>query len=254
MYGQTTVQISLSFMIYDNAGGQKTLYFGLDQTATNGVDVNLGESILPPYPPTGAFDARWLLPNNNFNGSLSSWRDYRFASGFPFFGTIEYRFRYQSAAGATAMFVSWNLPQSITGVIQDLSNGVIINVPISGNGIYQISNFDAINTLKLLVDYNNVVSVEENDPQIPSEFKLEQNYPNPFNPSTQINFSVPKQTQLRINLYNILGELLQTITEGLYEAGYYQTEFNAENLPSGIYIYRMESGESLLSKKMILIR
>ena len=52
----------------------------------------------------------------------------------------------------------------------------------------------------------------------------------------------------------MLGEFLQTITEGLYEAGYYQTEFSAKNLPSGIYIYRMENGESLQSKKMILIR
>ena len=69
--GQVPAQVSIPFEIYDNAGGQKTLYFGLDQTATNGIDVHLGESDLPPYPPAGAFDARWLLPENNFIGTLS---------------------------------------------------------------------------------------------------------------------------------------------------------------------------------------
>jgi len=241
-------------MIYDNAGGQQTLYFGLDQTATNGIDVHLGESDLPPLPPTGAFDVRWLLPNNNFNGSLSSWLDYRFASGFPFSGTVEHRFGYQSSDGATAMFVNWDLPQTITGLIQDLSNGVIINVPISGGGTYQINNFESFNRLKFFVYYNNVVSVEENDPKIPAKFKLEQNYPNPFNPSTQIKFSVSKQTQLKINLYSMLGELVKTITEGMYEAGYYEVTFDGEELASGIYIYRMESPEIVQSKKLILIR
>jgi len=109
-FGQSTPQISIPFEIYDNAGGQKTLYFGLDQTASDGIDVHLGESDLPPYPPNGVFDARWILPENGFNGSLSSWSDYRFASGFPFSGTIEHRFRYQNAEGATVMFFSWNLP------------------------------------------------------------------------------------------------------------------------------------------------
>ena len=124
---QSSAQIAIAFEIYDNAGGQKTLYFGLDQTATDGIDIHLGESDLPPYPPIGAFDARWILPQNGFNGSLSSWSDYRFFSGFPFSGTIEHRFRFQSMAGATAMFVGWNLPQTITGLIQDLANGTIIN-------------------------------------------------------------------------------------------------------------------------------
>ncbi|HRP94014.1 MAG: T9SS type A sorting domain-containing protein [Ignavibacteriaceae bacterium] len=89
---------------------------------------------------------------------------------------------------------------------------------------------------------------------IPVEYALEQNYPNPFNPSTMISFSIPQRTQLKINLYNVLGEYIETLAEGLFEPGIYQTQFDAKNLPSGIYIYRMESTESSVSKKMILIR
>ena len=99
--GQQSAQISIPFEIYDNAGGQKTLHFGLDQTATDSIDYLLGESDLPPFPPIGAFDARFILPKNSFNGSLSSWIDYRFAAGFPFTGTLEHRLKYQSAGGAT---------------------------------------------------------------------------------------------------------------------------------------------------------
>lgn len=255
VFGQTTAQISLSFMIYDDAGGQKTLFYGLDQSATDGIDIHLGESILPPLPPSGAFDARWLLPENNFSGSLSSWRDYRFASGFPFSGTVEHRFGFQSSSGATAIFFSWNLPPSITGLVQDLSNGAVVNVPLSDSGIFQINNFDTINKLKLFVYYNNsVVSAVETDSKIPFEFALEQNYPNPFNPGTTIKFSVPKQTRLKINLYNTLGEYIRTLADGLYEAGNYKINVDASDLPSSIYIYRLESSESVITNKMVLIK
>ena len=62
---------------------------------------------------------------------------------------------------------------------------------------------------------------------VPNQYELSQNYPNPFNPSTTIRFSLPKQTQLKINLYNMLGELVETIAEGNYEAGNHKVTFNA---------------------------
>ncbi len=88
----------------------------------------------------------------------------------------------------------------------------------------------------------------------PGEFVLNQNYPNPFNPRTNIKFSVSKRIQLKINLYNMLGEIVQKITEGLYEAGNYQVTMDAQNLPSGIYIYRIESDELIKAKKMVLMK
>ncbi len=90
--------------------------------------------------------------------------------------------------------------------------------------------------------------------EIPKEYVLEQNYPNPFNPSTTIQFSLPKQTQLKINLYNMLGEQVATVAHGMYESGYHKVTFNASNLPSGTYVYRLESVEFVQVKKMILIK
>jgi hypothetical protein len=99
-------------------------------------------------------------------------------------------------------------------------------------------------------EYSDVVEVEI----MPTQFELSQNYPNPFNPSTTIRFSLPKETQLKINIYNILGELVQTLAEGTYEAGYHKVTFNASSLPSGAYIYRIESSDFVQVRKMLLLK
>lgn len=99
-------------------------------------------------------------------------------------------------------------------------------------------------------EYSDVVEVEI----VPTEFELSQNYPNPFNPSTTIRFSLPKETQLKINLYNMLGELLETIAEGTYQTGYHKVTVNASDLPSGMYVYRIESNDFVQTKKMMLLK
>ncbi|MBK9099336.1 MAG: T9SS type A sorting domain-containing protein [bacterium] len=274
---QTEAQVSIPFEIYDNAGGQKILYFGLDQTATNGIDFLLGESDLPPYPPTGAFDARWILPENGFNGSLSSWLDYRNAPGFPYSGTVEHRLRYQSMLGATEMYFKWNVPPEVTGLVQDLIDGSFISVPIEGHGSYQIMNFEVFNQLKLFVYYNNVVTdvVDSNPGEY--DFKLEQNYPNPFNPSTKIRFVIPDEVRnlkdfssqtprndnsfITLKVYDVLGNEIATLVNEEKPAGIYEIEFNSHSglsgimeLPSGIYFYQLMVNELIQTKKMIFLK
>ncbi|KAA0247010.1 MAG: T9SS C-terminal target domain-containing protein [Ignavibacteriae bacterium] len=109
-------------------------------------------------------------------------------------------------------------------------------------------------------EYSDVVEVGV----VANQFELSQNYPNPFNPSTTIRFSLPKDTQLKINIYNMLGELVKTLAEGTYQAGYHKVTFsalggstsngNVSLLPSGVYIYRIESNEFVQVKKMILMK
>ena len=66
--------------VSDLAGGSQILTFGLDSTATDGIDVSLGEGLLPPFPPAGAFEARLFLPENGFSGTAASRKDFRFAT------------------------------------------------------------------------------------------------------------------------------------------------------------------------------
>lgn len=98
--------------------------------------------------------------------------------------------------------------------------------------------------------YSDVVEVEI----VPDQYELSQNYPNPFNPTTTIRFSLPQATQLKITLYNMLGEQVKTLAEGTFETGYHKIVVDAASLPSGTYIYRLESSDFVQVKKMILLK
>jgi photosystem II stability/assembly factor-like uncharacterized protein len=87
----------------------------------------------------------------------------------------------------------------------------------------------------------------------PNKFSLSKNYPNPFNPSTKIKFTLPKAEKVKIELFNTLGQKVETLLNKAMKAGHHEVEFNAQNLSSGIY-YRIEAGEFQDVKKMILLR
>jgi hypothetical protein len=95
---------------------------------------------------------------------------------------------------------------------------------------------------------------ENNKFQIPLAYKLNQNYPNPFNPKTTIEFDLPKASDVRIEVYNITGQKIQTLLNEKKPAGSHQVEFNAEKLSSGVYFYRIEAEEFQDVKKMILLK
>ncbi len=90
--------------------------------------------------------------------------------------------------------------------------------------------------------------------EVPKDFVLEQNYPNPFNPVTNINFSIPKAGFTSIRIYDIMGRLVHTLFETQLAPGSYKADWDASQMPSGIYIYRIESGNYTQSRKMILIK
>ncbi len=89
---------------------------------------------------------------------------------------------------------------------------------------------------------------------VPQRFSLDQNFPNPFNPETQINFTVPERSHVRIAIYNTLGQLVRTILSEEKNPGYYQVKFDASDLASGVYIYQLQAGSFIQSRKMILMK
>jgi hypothetical protein len=99
-----------------------------------------------------------------------------------------------------------------------------------------------------------VTDVENNESQIITDFKLEQNYPNPFNPSTLINFNVPEAAQVKLSVYNILGQEVAVLVDEFVSAGSYSKAFNAVGISTGLYIYRLESNNVSISKKMTLLK
>jgi len=100
-------------------------------------------------------------------------------------------------------------------------------------------------------EYSNIIDIKVSGP---THFSLEQNYPNPFNPSTTIEYSIPESGNVKLYVYNSLGEEVETLVNEEKPAGSYEVNFNASELASGIYFYQLRSGAFTQTKKMILIK
>ncbi len=92
------------------------------------------------------------------------------------------------------------------------------------------------------------------DLEQPVDYSLSQNFPNPFNPSTEISYSIPKSNNVELKVYNSIGKEVATLVNGMQEAGNHKVQFNSSNLSSGIYFYRLTSGNFTQIKKMILYK
>jgi hypothetical protein len=97
-------------------------------------------------------------------------------------------------------------------------------------------------------------AIEDMVGNIPLEYKLDQNYPNPFNPSTHIQFGMKKAGDVKIEIYNLLGQKVMTLYDGYKDAGNHIVKFNASGFSTGLYFYRMETMEFTSIKKMILMK
>jgi hypothetical protein len=88
----------------------------------------------------------------------------------------------------------------------------------------------------------------------PDEFDLSQNFPNPFNPTTAISFQLPERGQINLSIYDLNGQKLRTLVDGIQDAGHYTVNFHAGDLPSGVYLYRLTAGSDVMTKKMVLMK
>jgi hypothetical protein len=93
-----------------------------------------------------------------------------------------------------------------------------------------------------------------NEQGLPQEFQLQQNYPNPFNPSTDISYTIAKAGNVTLDVYNILGQHVATLVNGVQAANTYKVNFNASGLSSGVYFYKLSTGNNEIIKKMVLMK
>ena len=111
------------------------------------------------------------------------------------------------------------------------------------------------------VSYSEEVEIEVTGPK---DFALFQNYPNPFNPTTTIKFTLPVDSKVKINVYNSLGQLVETLVDQEMESGYHEVNFSAKggsasggdalNLASGVYLYQLKAGDYIETRKMVLLK
>ena len=100
----------------------------------------------------------------------------------------------------------------------------------------------------------NSIGIQIISSEIPKEFKLGQNYPNPFNPTTVIRYSLIVNSDVNLRVYDILGQETAVLVNEKQQPGTYETEWNASNYPSGIYFYKLSTGEFSQTRKAVLIK
>jgi hypothetical protein len=177
---------------------------------------------LPPVPPSGAFDVR-------------------FSSSKMVETLIDKELQINISSATYPVTLKAN---GVDLLVTDAVNGQLLNAKVRNGSELLItdSRLDKIKISGRLAE------------EIPTNYSLEQNYPNPFNPSTVITFGLPKEQQVNLSIYNILGERVTELKNEIMKPGFYSIDFNASSLASGVYFYRMHAGDFASTKKMLLIK
>jgi hypothetical protein len=205
----------------DAGGSRQRLYFA---SGTPGFPVSRYEA--PPLPPAGAFDARF--------GS----------------GTVA---AYVGAPGARAVPVelsSARYPVTAAWTSSGAGTGASLrvgreDVPLSGNGSVRIESAETALAL---------VPADEAASGRPAAYALRQNYPNPFNPATEISYDLPEDAHVRLTVYSLLGAEVARLVDGPAAAGSHAVRWNAEGMPSGVYLVRLDAGRMSATRKMLLMK
>lgn len=144
---------------------------------------------------------------------------------------------------STTGFYSWTPVAADKGT----TNTVKVRITDAANPLI-FSETTAVLTVE------NIITSVESIEGVPTTFALAQNYPNPFNPSTTIQFGIPQSSNVKVSVFNILGEEIAVLVNGMMSAGNYKVTFNASNLPSGLYLYRIQADNFNQVRKMMLTK
>lgn len=132
--------------------------------------------------------------------------------------------------------------------------GVRVDIDVAYTGNHPMVLIDFITTDPDAVPLERTTTNLEPISEIPGGFSLEQNFPNPFNPTTNIEFSIPETSNVTLEVFSIQGQRVATLVDGTLNAGTHSVNFNAANLPSGMYMYRIQAGNFTKVNKMTLVK
>ncbi len=217
------------FIVSDKAGGKQEMY----TRPVNGIMNNEIENIeLPPDPPDNLFNVRFHTGNYVQTVDVS---------------TSPYKLPVDIKQAAYPITIKWEInPLSKGSYTIELGASHPQITPFSGKGSILIS--DPSQTINIMIG-KSTTSISR-----PTTYKLEQNYPNPFNPATSITYALPEEGYVSLRVYNLLGENVATLVDGMQTPGYKTVIFDASRIPSGVYIYRLQTSKFLEIKKMTVMK
>ncbi len=202
------------------------------------------------------------------HGQINSWDDFIASKDFDGDGTKESI--PQEIAGLETLLSTWLPPSGIdsidyTQITTENQKKAFFNYQLIANdgskGMHN-ARFSIDVLTKSIIALGGTVDVEEDDNTSPTDYALIQNYPNPFNPSTKIRYNVPYDSNVKITIYNVTGEVVKVLVDAFNRAGLHETEFNTRgtDLSSGVYFYSIEanavdrSNSFRETKKMVLLK
>ena len=267
--------------IQDDAGGIDSLNFGNKLGATFGLDTALAEYSSPPDPP--GFWAKFTCPRTPvpadwglglIHKDIRDWPglwggSYRIDSFYIYFKNDD------AAAFSANVRLTWTdttligckcdsmILEDPTGLLipggkinMGTMNGITLTDPYDESGLNPKAPVVRLHILKYnihLYDICDEGAANITDP-LPATFTLSQNYPNPFNPSTTIHFDLPKESQVTLKVYNLLGQEVMTLMDGKRIAGEYDVPVDGTKLASGVYMYELSADRVTQFKKMLVVK
>ncbi len=118
----------------------------------------------------------------------------------------------------------------------------------------ELASYDAVAALANIKNYMSTVTSIEKTDLVPVKYNLAQNYPNPFNPSTVISYTLPKASDVKLTVFNMLGQKVQTLVDAKQSVGKYTVRFDASELASGVYFYQIQAGNFMKVNKMLYVK
>ncbi len=252
--------VTKTWIAISNATGYKdTLWFGFDSTAMCGEDPGLCEISLaePCGAPSTILCVWWSSPCWPGSSGDPLWR-YDFRRYVSRTDVDTHRIGFQPGEAGYPLTFRWDRQ-----VIGSLSDSTVLTY-FSG-GTYR-QRMDLSDSLVItdepifqlrLFRYGQQLTttyVDGVNKRLPSNFVLSQNYPNPFNPSTRISYQLTANSFVSLKVLNLLGQEVATLVTAEQEPGEHSGEWNADGLPSGVYIYRLTTAGATTAKKMLLLR
>ena len=218
---------------------------GVTETATAGYDTEY-DAARPPVPPVDKFIEIYSEVSGTgypqFLGNKYA-RDFKNTPNW----TIKVK---KGNTGSNEVTINWNrnelgnLPDGMRITMTDLATGQSIDMRRDSSYSFTYSE-------ERTFQINGTATGIEDAVTAPTDFSLSQNYPNPFNPSTKIRYSLPEESRVKITVYNSLGEIVKVLTNETAQRGWYETTFEATQIPSGIYFAKIEA-QSIQSNKQFI--
>jgi beta-glucanase (GH16 family) len=205
------------------------------------------------------YGGRW--PNNVHTGASYRMRDGKFSDDFNTFTLLwrEGEMRWFVNGQLYQNQLNWSTEGHPFPAPFDEKFHMILNVAVGGNWPGSPDHTTQF-PQEMVVDYVRVyqqvtdTSTDGEDIELPSSIELHQNYPNPFNPTTNIDFVLPRSTEVSLNVFDVMGRRVANLASGAHPSGRHSVQFDATHLPSGLYTYRLQTGSQSEVRKMLLMK